>query len=87
MEFVVLGAEDIARQMECANVPTTAGKKFVCANCALLYPINVIRWFSFSKDFRTGAIFMFAPNNVLASQGNVPADVELRGAALLALSR
>jgi hypothetical protein len=54
--------------MECADLPTTVGKKFVCSNATLSYLVDVIRRFCFSKDFRTHAIFKLAPNSSLTSQ-------------------
>jgi hypothetical protein len=65
VDLAILNAEDVARQMECADLPTTVGKKFVCPNGALTYLVDVIRGLCFSKYFRTPAIFMLAPRGVL----------------------
>ena len=65
MNLAIVNAEDIAPQMERADLPTTVGEKFVCPNCALAYPVDVIRRLCFSKYFRTLAIFILAPNGTL----------------------
>jgi hypothetical protein len=67
MNFTVLDAEDIARQMKRADLPPTVAKALVRPNCALPYLVDVIRRFCFSNNLRTFAIFNLAPKSTLES--------------------
>jgi hypothetical protein len=67
MNFSVLDAKDVTRQMKRTDLPTTVGKELVCPSCALTYLVDVVRGFCFSKDFRALAIFKFAPASFLVA--------------------
>jgi hypothetical protein len=65
MMFTNLNAENIARQMERADLPTTVGQEFVRPNCTLTYPVDVVRGLCFSENLRAAAIFELAPTGIL----------------------
>ena len=58
MDGTILQAEDVADQVEGADLPPPVGEKFVAPHCAFDHLIDIVCRLRFSEDFATLTIFL-----------------------------